>query len=239
MKKRKARVIKDPKARGEWVESVFMARAGEHGLAVSKPWGDSKTYDFVVGRPGHFVGVQVKSTMVEAGGGYACFVRKQNEVYARGSFDFLAAYVIPEDAWYIIPADKIRGKGYVSLFSDAETAKYEQYREAWQLLKEAAEVGGGEAESHASRAALGLRSGQAPGEAAAAGDDGSCSHVSQKRRDVGHPDDGQTGAEKSPVYRPGSIHPGNPLQRLEWIANRMRAWAERSNPRPEKGDDAG
>ncbi|MGC2328565.1 MAG: hypothetical protein WA604_17770, partial [Candidatus Sulfotelmatobacter sp.] len=34
-------IIKDPKARGEWVESVFMARASEHGLAVSKPWGES------------------------------------------------------------------------------------------------------------------------------------------------------------------------------------------------------
>ena len=39
MKKRKARVRKEPKACGEWVESVFLARAGEQGLAVSQPWG--------------------------------------------------------------------------------------------------------------------------------------------------------------------------------------------------------
>ena len=32
MAKRKAKIIKDPKVRGEWVESVFMARAGEQGL---------------------------------------------------------------------------------------------------------------------------------------------------------------------------------------------------------------
>src|SRR5260370_35359774 len=67
MKRRKPGIIKDPKSRGEWGESVFMVRAGEQGLAVSKPWGDSRSYDFVVGRPGRFVSVQVKSTTVESG----------------------------------------------------------------------------------------------------------------------------------------------------------------------------
>ena len=45
MKKRKPWIIKDKKKRGEWAESVFMARAGEQGLPVSKPWGDSRSYD--------------------------------------------------------------------------------------------------------------------------------------------------------------------------------------------------
>ena len=173
-------------------------------LAVSKPWGDSKTYDFVVGRPGRFVSVQVKSTMVAAGGGYACFVRKQNEAYARGSFDFLAAYVIPEDVWYIIPAKEIRGKGYVSLCSEAKTAKYEKYREAWHLLKEASEVGGEELDSHPSK---GTKGGAAD--------------------------------EESPAFTPGSVHPGNMEQRMEWVANRVRSWLERRNVRPEKRDEEG
>lgn len=136
-KKTKRKIIRDPKVRGEWVESLFMARASEQGLAVSKPWGDSNTFDFVVGRPGRFVSVQVKSTMAESGGGYACAVKKQGEVYARGSFDFLAAYVIPEDVWYIIPAEKVEGKASVGLCSDSTTAKYEEYREAWHRLREA------------------------------------------------------------------------------------------------------
>jgi len=141
MKKRKAKVIKDPKVRGEWVESVFMARAGEQGLAVSKPWGDSASYDFVVGRPGHFVSVQVKSTVAQSGGGYACAIRKQGKAYASGSFDFVAAYVVLEDVWYIIPADKVKGKESVGIGSDSKWAKYETYREAWNLLREAAKAG--------------------------------------------------------------------------------------------------
>lgn len=135
----KPRVIRDPKARGEWVQSVFMARASEHGLAVSKPWGDSRSYDFVIGRPGRFVGVQVKSTVVESGRGYACAVKKNNKAYSRGEFDFLAAYVIPEDVWYIIPASKVEGKESVGLCSKSNHARYEEYREAWQLLREASE----------------------------------------------------------------------------------------------------
>ncbi len=142
MKKRKAKIIKDPKARGEWVESVFMARAGERGLAVSKPWGESSSYDFVVGRPGRFVSVQVKSTVCESGGGYECCIRgRGNRAYSPGSFDFLAAYVVVEDTWYIIPAGKVRGKETVALFSKSKHAKYEQYREAWHLLREAAALG--------------------------------------------------------------------------------------------------
>ncbi len=141
MKKRKPKIIKNKKLRGEWAESVFMARAGEHGLTVSKPWGESSSYDFVVGRPGHFVGVQVKSTMGESRRGYACFIRKQHKTYARGSFDFVAAYVVPKDAWYIIPAREIKGRTSMELCSNSKYAKYEKYREAWHLLREASEIG--------------------------------------------------------------------------------------------------
>lgn len=137
MKARKKKIIKDPKRRGEWAESVFVARASEQGLAVSRPWKESKSFDFVVGRPGRFVSVQVKSTTVEMGGGYMCTVKQNNERYARGAFDFLAAYVIPEDVWYIVPAAKFAGRATLILCSDSGEAKYEEYREAWDLLKEA------------------------------------------------------------------------------------------------------
>ena len=140
MAKRKAKIIKDPKVRGEWVESVFMARAGEQGLAVSKPWGDSKSFDFVVGHTRHFVSVQVKSTTAASGGGYVCVVRQQGRAYARGSFDFVAAYVVQEDAWYIIPVEAMGGTECVTLCSKAKQAKYKRYREAWHLLREASKV---------------------------------------------------------------------------------------------------
>jgi len=53
----------------------------------------------------------------------------------------VAAYVVLEDVWYIIPAKLIRGKKSISLCTDGAEAKYEEYREAWDLLREASELG--------------------------------------------------------------------------------------------------
>lgn len=142
MAKRKAKIIKDKKQRGEWAEMQFMARAAEHGLQVSKPWGDSNSFDCVVGRPGKFVAVQVKSTIakLESGKGYICSTCSSHKAYRAGAFDFLVAYVVPEDAWYIIAAKKIRGLKSISLCTENGEAKYEKYREAWDLLRAASEV---------------------------------------------------------------------------------------------------
>jgi hypothetical protein len=155
MKKRKAKIIKDKKKRGEWAESVFIARASEEGLAASKPWGDSRSYDCVVGRPGKFVAVQVKCTIarLESGEGYNCSVCSSHKPYPPGSFDFVAAYVIPEDAWYIIPEKEIRGLKSISLCTVGGEAKYEHYREAWSLLRKASEIGDAESSAGQSPAA--------------------------------------------------------------------------------------
>ena len=128
-------MIADKKRRGEWAESVFLVRAGEHGLPVSKPWGDSRSYDSVVGLPGHFVAVQVKCTIAKAknGVGYVCSVCSSHKPYPPGSFDFLAAYAILEDTWYIVPETAIRGMSAITLCSTMP--KYEKYREAWDLLR--------------------------------------------------------------------------------------------------------
>jgi hypothetical protein len=150
---KRKRIIQDKKLRGEWAESVFMERATEHGLAVSKPWGEMNSYDFVVGKSGRFVSVQVKSTTAELGDGYICTVRGGHKAYRAGSFDFLAAYAVPADAWYIIPAKQIRGKESLTLYPNSKTAKYEKYREAWQSLKEASDDEG--EESHPTKTALG------------------------------------------------------------------------------------
>lgn len=112
-----------------------MVRAVEHGLQISKPWGEMRTYDFVLGRPGCFVAVQVKSTICEQGTGYCCTVRGGHTSYPPGSFDFLAAYVASEDAWYIIPEAEIDGKQSVALYPESNMGKFEQYREAWHFLK--------------------------------------------------------------------------------------------------------
>ncbi len=169
--KRKPKIIQDKKKRGEWAESVFLARAGEEGLAASKPWGDSRSFDCVVGRPGKFVAVQVKSTIarLESGEGYNCSVCSSHKPYPGGSFDFVAAYVIPEDAWYIIPEKEIRGLKSISLCTVGGEAKYERYREAWSLLRKASEIGEPERAAETSGVVVPVDPGNALGRMQAAG----------------------------------------------------------------------
>jgi len=133
MEKRKHR-ISNKKLRGEWAEMRFMVCATEREVQVSRPWGESRSYDFVVGRPGSFVAVQVKSTVFELEQGWICKVRSGNKPYPRGSFDFLAAYIVFEDAWYIIPENEVQGMENITLHTGSGRANYENYREAWHLL---------------------------------------------------------------------------------------------------------
>jgi hypothetical protein len=55
--------------------------------------------------------------------------------YKKGSFEFVAAYVIPENVWFIIPEKKVRGKWSVGLYPKLERSKYWEYKEAWDLLR--------------------------------------------------------------------------------------------------------
>jgi hypothetical protein len=131
------RIIKHPKKRGEWVELVFAIRAIELELWVGRPWGDSLAYDFTVDMGSRIVRVQVKCTIFRLKtrpGGYVCGLKSSGKPYKKNSFDFVAAYVIPEDVWYIIPEKKVRGMYSVVLYPKLESSKYNQYKEAWHLL---------------------------------------------------------------------------------------------------------
>ena len=138
------KAFKTFKERGEWVELRFMTSALEHGYAVSKPWGDSSAYDVGVSHGSDILRVQVKSTTVRTGTGYFCqfkphFLKKQD--YTLQQIDLFAAYVIPQDVWYLIPAAVILGPTrktglmlYPMVPLKKDRYKYEGYKEAWPLL---------------------------------------------------------------------------------------------------------
>jgi len=57
--------------------------------------------------------------------------------YLPGEIDFLAAYIIPEDTWYLIPLQAFLGSTSL-LFrrrADRKPGLYDAYREAWHLLR--------------------------------------------------------------------------------------------------------
>jgi hypothetical protein len=128
--------IKNCKKRGEWAELVFATRALELGLLLARPWGESSGYDFTVDQGTRIVRVQVKSTIFPEGNGYSCTLKNSRGPYKKNTFDFVAAYIIPQDIWYILPEKKIRGMWSVGLHPELAISKYGQYEEAWHLLRE-------------------------------------------------------------------------------------------------------
>lgn len=126
------------KRRGEWVELLFMARAAERGFNVSKPWGDSARYDVSAELRGRFRRVQVKSTTAPRGdGGYVCCLKRTGIRYYRVcEVDFFAIYVVPEDAWFILPSRVVlKLKSNIRVAPGHAEQKYARFEEAWELLR--------------------------------------------------------------------------------------------------------
>jgi hypothetical protein len=139
------------KERGEWVELRFMAEAIRHGYKVLKPWGDSQPFDVAINFGSRIVRVQVKSTICRVGTGYRCdFERnRRSSPYTLKQVDFFAACIIPENAWYLIPARVLVNGDHLKkgpmLCPVQRLGKnrylYEGYREAWPLLRPRPETG--------------------------------------------------------------------------------------------------
>lgn len=129
--------IRHKKRRGEWAELRFMARAAEHGLSVSKPWGESEPYDFVVGNEGKFLRVQVKSTMYRRANSYYCYLHaRKGPLYTCKQIDFVAVYIVPEDIWFIFPIGVVlEAKSTLILSPHMETSRNGVYEEAWHLMR--------------------------------------------------------------------------------------------------------
>jgi hypothetical protein len=123
------------KLQGELVELRFLTRAVELGLRVSKPYGDSAPYDFLVESGGTVFKVQVKSTRFQSAKcrAYVCATHHHRKLYSRKEVDFVAAYIVGDDAWYIMPISVVCGYE-VSLNPRLRRNKYRRYRETWDLL---------------------------------------------------------------------------------------------------------
>jgi hypothetical protein len=124
---------------GEQAEAAFLNKATSLGLSVSKPWGDSERYDFVVNAGRRMLRVQVKSTAYQHGGRcrYSINALCHAALYTEDEIDFLAVYIVPLDLWYIIPVKACLNRKSLRFYPKATTfrSRYEKYREAWWRLQ--------------------------------------------------------------------------------------------------------
>lgn len=132
--------MSERKRKGEWAELLFMARAAALGFTVSKPMGDSARYDAIIEKNGFTLRIQVKCVGFLWRTHYriSCATGiHSNRRYTTEEADFLAAYIIPEDTWYIIPIAAVAPYTvvYVRPHREAKSTTFEQFREAWPLLE--------------------------------------------------------------------------------------------------------
>ena len=122
------------KSRGEAAEAAFLAKAASLGFGVAKPWGDSERYDFILDSGYNFWRVQVKSSQLHAN---RCYHIKtsgwRNRLYTSSEVDFLVAYIIPENLWYVVPIGAINSGTQLKFYppGSGRKSRFEKYREAW------------------------------------------------------------------------------------------------------------
>lgn len=136
-----------PKLLGERAECAFLNEAIQRGFTVSKPFGDSAPYDFILdpnphARPGRLWKVQVKSvthpydrTIYRI---HADHVRRgRRRSLAPHEADFIAAYLVPLHAWYIVPTRACRGRVVLRFYPAGRLRRrpgFERFLDAWHLL---------------------------------------------------------------------------------------------------------
>ena len=124
-----------PKRLGEAVEAAFLAKATMLGFPVLKPWGDSRPYDFAVESGRRLLKVQVKCATSHRGTRCSARASGSGKLYTPDDFDFLAAYVIRKNLWYVVPGDAFLPRATVHFnYGPRTQGMFEIYREAWCLM---------------------------------------------------------------------------------------------------------
>jgi hypothetical protein len=128
-----------PKELGEIAEAEFLRTVLRKRIAVSKPWGENRGYDFILDDEGRLNRVQVKAAFRgEQERGYSLRTyRSSKRCYTAKDIDVLAGYVDPGRVWYLFPVRVIRKLRSLKLFpgSKNKRSKHEKWREAWWVVK--------------------------------------------------------------------------------------------------------
>lgn len=132
---------------GELVEIEFLKESLKRKFIPCKP-PIAQHYDYILDIGNKCIKIQVKSTRykqprksdtyilnVSRGGGK----KNKDYAYVDGDYDFMAAFIVPEQIWFIIPANKVVGKTKIRLTTkriiNFTGQAFDEYKEAWHLLK--------------------------------------------------------------------------------------------------------
>ncbi|HZR57618.1 MAG TPA: group I intron-associated PD-(D/E)XK endonuclease [Terriglobales bacterium] len=128
---------------GDIAEASFVVKAESLNFRVAKPWSKDNRYDFILDSGKRLHRMQLKCTASINYRAYQikplCTIkRKTAREYTPEDIDFLVAYIIPSNIWYVIPIAAIKGKKCLRFYPDivCRNPRWEIYREAWHLLRD-------------------------------------------------------------------------------------------------------
>ncbi len=127
----------DAKREGELGELRFAVEAMGRGLRLYQPYGDSAPYDFIVDGAAGLKRVQVRSVWFKSRFYHVpCMRTLRRKAYTKREIDAVAAYVAPEDLWYLVPVEALKGRRGLYLWPHSKQSRglWEGYREKWEVL---------------------------------------------------------------------------------------------------------
>ena len=125
------------KTKGELAELAFSHKAGSLGFGVATPNGEDEAYDFILDSGERLWRVQVKSMYSPFRNGYRASCRRRiDDYYKAEEIDFVVAYIVPREIWYIIPVNSIVASSVLNFYPSGCRwgGRFERYREAWHLM---------------------------------------------------------------------------------------------------------
>ncbi len=128
--------------KGDIGEAQFLVEALKLNFSILKPWSD-KRYDFVLEKDGKFIRIQIKSChtiqKMPKCTRYSCNLQGGyygDRLISCKEIDYLVAYIVPENIWYIIPSKYIEGMKCLHFYPNSKnpsTSFTEQFRNNWSF----------------------------------------------------------------------------------------------------------
>lgn len=121
---------------GDIAEMKFQLQAALRGFAISKPFGGSSQYDYILDNGTKLFRVQVKSCMRSQKGNTKATYQigskmNGNKPYTEKEIDVLVAYSFDADCWWIVPVDEIGGR--LSLVF-SEVSELMRHKDRWDFF---------------------------------------------------------------------------------------------------------
>lgn len=125
---------------GDISEMLFQIEASKRSYIVGFPHGQ-QSFDCFLDNGKKVLKIQIKSSASKWSGrdnAYKIVLkqgRKKKKFYGRMEVDVFAVFIIPENTWFLIPFDDLKGTMDLTFYMNSTTSKWNIYKDNWDILR--------------------------------------------------------------------------------------------------------